>query len=249
MGKDLLSARKASQKNLGTKKKNLHADEEEDGDHDAGASSYEGAAASSAAGSKGSTEKDNFSVFAANVTEDLHPHLLLSLFRQMPPKDCLLVDVKDPEALFLTAQPVPPGTIRPTVTMGSTTNDDDLTHQVGKIWHGDYQLRCDMQQGSAAIHVIDLWRDIQTEGARMINSAVSGLPAETKLGQGSSKKAIRSICTRLKGKEGRFRCNLMGKRVDFSGRTVISPDPNVEIGKYQIFKVILRRASGDHDND
>lgn len=42
-------------------------------------------------------------------------------------------------------------------------------------------------------------------------------------------KPIRGFCQRLKGKQGRFRGNLSGKRVNFSGRTVISPDPNLSI--------------------
>ena len=44
-----------------------------------------------------------------------------------------------------------------------------------------------------------------------------------------SGKALRTIRARLKGKEGRLRCNLMGKRVDFSSRTVITPDPNLKL--------------------
>lgn len=43
------------------------------------------------------------------------------------------------------------------------------------------------------------------------------------------KKFVRSFAQRLKGKQGRFRGNLSGKRVDFSGRTVISPDPNLKV--------------------
>ena len=42
-------------------------------------------------------------------------------------------------------------------------------------------------------------------------------------------KPIRGFCQRLKGKQGRFRGNLSGKRVDFSARTVISPDPNLSV--------------------
>jgi DNA-directed RNA polymerase III subunit RPC1 len=42
-------------------------------------------------------------------------------------------------------------------------------------------------------------------------------------------KRMLGFCQRLKGKQGRFRGNLSGKRVDFSGRTVISPDPNLRI--------------------
>jgi DNA-directed RNA polymerase II subunit RPB1 len=44
-----------------------------------------------------------------------------------------------------------------------------------------------------------------------------------------SGRPIKSICSRLKAKEGRIRGNLMGKRVDFSVRTVITPDPNINI--------------------
>ena len=47
-------------------------------------------------------------------------------------------------------------------------------------------------------------------------------------------KPMRGLCQRLKGKQGRFRGNLSGKRVDFSGRTVISPDPNLMIDQVAV---------------
>lgn len=56
------------------------------------------------------------------------------------------------------------------------------------------------------------------------NSETPGLPHQL-LGN----KSIRSFSQRLKGKQGRFRLNLSAKRVDFTGRTVISPDPNCGI--------------------
>ena len=46
---------------------------------------------------------------------------------------------------------------------------------------------------------------------------------------------MRGFCQRLKGKQGRFRGNLSGKRVDYSGRTVISPDPNVRIDQVRYY--------------
>lgn len=46
--------------------------------------------------------------------------------------------------------------------------------------------------------------------------------------------SIRSFTDRLKGKKGRFRNNLQGKRADFTGRTVISPDPNCAIDEVMI---------------
>lgn len=54
------------------------------------------------------------------------------------------------------------------------------------------------------------------------------------------KKQIRAFAQRLKGKQGRFRGNLCGKRVDFSGRTVISPDPNLEIGEVGVPEHVAR---------
>jgi DNA-directed RNA polymerase III subunit RPC1 len=67
-----------------------------------------------------------------------------------------------------------------------------------------------------------------------INAEMPGVP--TIAGQ----KPIRGICQRLKGKQGRFRGNLSGKRVDFSGRTVISPDPNLRIDEVAVPKRVAK---------
>ena len=58
-------------------------------------------------------------------------------------------------------------------------------------------------------------------------------------------KPLRGFCQRLKGKQGRFRGNLSGKRVDFSGRTVISPDPNLRIDEVSGLLFHLQRAAVD----
>lgn len=52
-------------------------------------------------------------------------------------------------------------------------------------------------------------------------------------------KAMRGFCQRLKGKTGRFRGNLSGKRVDFSSRTVISPDPNLKINEVKFLIIFV----------
>ncbi|KAG9118466.1 hypothetical protein FRC07_007018 [Ceratobasidium sp. 392] len=57
-----------------------------------------------------------------------------------------------------------------------------------------------------------------------------GVPTSGLMGM----KPMRGFCQRLKGKQGRFRGNLSGKRVDFSGRTVISPDPNLAIDEVAV---------------
>lgn len=58
-----------------------------------------------------------------------------------------------------------------------------------------------------------------------------------------SGKPLKSIKTRLKGKEGRVRGNLMGKRVDFSARTVITPDPNLRIDEVGVPRTIAQNMT------
>ena len=73
------------------------------------------------------------------------------------------------------------------------------------------------------------WDYLQLQCALYINSQTPGIPS-----QYQPKVALRSLVQRLKGKQGRFRGNLSGKRVDFSGRTVISPDPNMRIDQVPV---------------
>lgn len=58
-----------------------------------------------------------------------------------------------------------------------------------------------------------------------------------------SGRPLKSIKQRLKGKEGRIRGNLMGKRVDFSGRTVITPDPNLRIDQVGVPRTIAQNLT------
>jgi len=58
-----------------------------------------------------------------------------------------------------------------------------------------------------------------------------------------SGRPLKSIKQRLKGKEGRVRGNLMGKRVDFSGRTVITPDPNLRIDQVGVPRSIAQNLT------
>lgn len=58
-----------------------------------------------------------------------------------------------------------------------------------------------------------------------------------------SGKPLKSIKARLKGKEGRIRGNLMGKRVDFSARTVITPDPNLRIDEVGVPRTIAQNMT------
>ena len=85
--------------------------------------------------------------------------------------------------------------------------------------------------------LVEQWDFLQLQCALYINSSLSGIPAHMQ-----PKKWIRSFSQRLKGKQGRFRGNLSGKRVDFSARTVISPDPNLRIDEARSSLLSLRSS-------
>ena len=75
---------------------------------------------------------------------------------------------------------------------------------------------------------------LQVEVAQFINSDVRGVPFSMQ-----REKSLAGFVQRLKGKQGRFRGNLSGKRVEFTGRTVISPDPNLKISEVRHLKLAV----------
>ncbi len=169
------------------------------------------------------------------AADDLNPQRVLHLFERIPSEDVLLLDMSPdigrPERLIVRNLPVPPLCVRPTVmqdaNLGST--EDDLTMAATEIAHLNNVLAAEMAKGLSTHRAFDMWDQLQVEVARYFNSETPGLPNPQ-----SSQKPIRGVSQRLKGKAGRFRGNLSGKRVDFSGRTVISPDPNLEIDEVGI---------------
>jgi len=86
-------------------------------------------------------------------------------------------------------------------------------------------LRQGLEKGLAIMNFMEQWDFLQCQCAMYINSELPGLPLNFQ----TPGKPLRGFVQRLKGKQGRFRGNLSGKRVDFSGRTVISPDPNLKV--------------------
>ena len=74
---------------------------------------------------------------------------------------------------------------------------------------------------------------LQFHVATLTDNNMPGLPKAMQ----KSGRPLKSIKERLKGKEGRIRGNLMGKRVDFSARTVITPDPNL---RYDFFVFLVK---------
>jgi len=133
-----------------------------------------------------------------------------------------------PEWMVLTVLPVPPVTVRPSITLESgVRSEDDLTHKLVDIIRINQRLRENIEAGAPQLIIEDLWELLQYHVITYFDNEVSGVPPA----RHRSGRALRTLSQRLKGKEGRFRSNLSGKRVDFSARTVISPDPNLSINE------------------
>ncbi|KAI9893818.1 MAG: DNA-directed RNA polymerase III subunit RPC1 [Vezdaea aestivalis] len=162
--------------------------------------------------------------------DDMNPLRVLHLFQRITPLDAELLgmDASEgrPEMFLWTTLPVPPACIRPSVVQGASSTEDELTQKLGDVIHMNNQIRLSIQNGAPITTLMEQWDYLQIQAAMYINSTVPGLPP--------AGKQIRGFCQRLKGKTGRFRGNLSGKRVDFSGRTVISPDPNLGVDEVVI---------------
>ena len=139
-----------------------------------------------------------------------------------------------PEHLLLTCIPCPPPQVRPSITMDIGRSEDDLTHKLADIIKANDNLKKCESEG-APNHIIQEYIQLlQYHVATYMDNDISGQPQALQ----KSGRPLKSIRARLKGKEGRLRGNLMGKRVDFSARTVITGDPNISIDQVGVPKSI-----------
>jgi DNA-directed RNA polymerase subunit A' len=158
--------------------------------------------------------------------------------------DALLLGINPkvarPEWMILTALPVPPVTVRPSITLESgVRSEDDLTHKLVDIIRINQRLSENIEAGAPHLIIEDLWELLQYHITTYFTNEVSGVPPA----RHRSGRVLRTLAQRLKGKEGRFRGNLSGKRVDFSARTVASPDPCISINEIGVPEYIARTLS------
>ena len=145
-----------------------------------------------------------------------------------------------PDWMIVTVIPVPPLAVRPAVVMfGSARNQDDLTHKLSDIVKCNNELIRNEQAGAPASIIADITNMLQFHVATLVDNEIPGIPRATQ----KSGRPLKSIKQRLKAKEGRIRGNLMGKRVDFSARTVITPDPNLRIDEVGIPRSIAQNLT------
>ena len=168
------------------------------------------------------TEGSNIQYFNAEYVK--------SLFEKISDEDCNLLGFSSiwcrPEWLICSVLPVPPPAVRPSVKQGNSQRmDDDLTHKLAEIVKYNNTLKKKIDS-FARQEIIDDWYNMVVYHIiTFIDNEMPGISQSTH----RSGRPLKAIRQRLKGKEGRLRSNLMGKRVDFSARSVITPDPNIDL--------------------
>ncbi len=144
-----------------------------------------------------------------------------------------------PEWAVLSLLLVPSVTVRPSITLDTgERSEDDLTHKLSDIIRANQRLWENLNAGAPEVIIEDLWDLLQYHVTTFFDNNVSRIPpARHRSGQ-----PLKTITERIKGKEGRIRHNLAGKRVNYSARTVISPDPFIKINEvgvpYEIARII-----------
>ncbi|CAO1637933.1 unnamed protein product [Parajaminaea phylloscopi] len=168
----------------------------------------------------------------------------LAILKRIPDEDIELMGLSKewarPEWMILTVMPVPPPPVRPAISEGGTAKgEDDLTYKLAEIIKASQQLKRFEQEGAPA-HIVDEFEDVlQYHTATYMDNDIAGIPQALQ----KSGRPVKSIRARLKGKEGRLRGNLMGKRVDFSARTVITGDPHLDLDQVGVPKSMARNLT------
>ena len=145
-----------------------------------------------------------------------------------------------PEYMVLTVLPVPPVSVRPTITLESgERSEDDLTHKLVDVLRINQRLRENRDAGAPQLIIDDLWELLQYHITTYFDNQTAGIPTA----RHRSGRPLKTIIQRLKGKEGRFRSNLSGKRVNFSARTVITPDPYLSINQVGVPEMAARELT------
>ncbi len=176
------------------------------------------------------------SALDVDLTEEdmnkLMPSDIRDWFEAIPDQDLDVLGINPdrsrPEWMILTVLPVPPVTARPSITLDNgQRSEDDLTHKLVDIIRINQRFMENREAGAPQLIIEDLWELLQYHVTTFMDNEISGTPPA----RHRSGRPLKTLSQRLKGKEGRFRGSLSGKRVNFSARTVISPDPTLSLNE------------------
>ncbi len=133
--------------------------------------------------------------------------------------------VNDPRAMILDAVPVIPPDLRPMVQLdGGRFATSDLNDLYRRVINRNNRLKRLLDLGAPEIIVNNEKRMLQEAVDALFDNGRRGRPVT-----GPGNRALKSLSDMLKGKQGRFRQNLLGKRVDYSGRSVIVVGPTLKL--------------------
>lgn len=155
---------------------------------------------------------------------------VLKILRRISKRDAEALgfpsEIHRPEYLICSVFPVSPPSMRPSVRNETgVRSEDDITHKLSMTVKANNGLQARIDKGGDPKQIDPYWSVLQWELATLIDNTLPGIPqAQQRTG-----RPIRSLTERLKAKDGRIRGNLMGKRVDYSARSVITPDPWISI--------------------
>ncbi len=181
------------------------------------------------------TEEDMNKLMASDIRD---------WFEDIPDSDVetlgLESTVARPEWMVLTVLPVPPVTARPSITLDNgQRSEDDLTHKLVDIIRINQRFMENREAGAPQLIIEDLWELLQYHVTTFVDNEISGTPPA----RHRSGRPLKTLSQRLKGKEGRFRGSLSGKRVNFSARTVISPDPTLSLNEVGVPERVAREMT------
>ena len=133
-----------------------------------------------------------------------------------------------PDWMICTVLRVPPPQVRPSVVQDNNQrSEDDLTHKLVDIIKNDRTLLQKIENNSSKNVIDEMTNVVQYHVATLVDNDIPGVAPSAQ----RSGRPLKSIQQRLGGKEGRIRYNIQGKRVEFSARSVITPDPNLSVAE------------------
>jgi len=178
------------------------------------------------------------------VEHKLTPADIRARLEKIPNEDLIPLginpDVARPEWTILTVLPVPPVTMRPSIILeNGQRSEDDLTHKLVDIIRINQRFKENQDAGAPQLIIEDLWELLQYHVTTYMDNEVAGCPPA----RHRSGRPLKTLSQRLKGKDGRFRGSLSGKRVNFSSRTVISPDPNLSVAQVGVPRAVANEMT------
>jgi DNA-directed RNA polymerase subunit A' len=178
------------------------------------------------------------------VEHKLTPADIRARLEKIPDEDLVPLGINPkvarPEWTILTVLPVPPVTMRPSIILeNGQRSEDDLTHKLVDIIRINQRFKENQDAGAPQLIIEDLWELLQYHVTTYLDNEVAGCPPA----RHRSGRPLKTLSQRLKGKDGRFRGSLSGKRVNFSSRTVISPDPNLSVAEVGVPRAVANEMT------